>query len=94
MNISTVSASSSGELTFAVEIKNRLLGSFLPFTSSSLFIRTAQRTHRQMTHILLQAVQSGVRHIIKKKRRREEWLHLYVHSVCTVNSESVRPQLL
>lgn len=75
MNISTVSASSSGELTFAVEIKNRLLGSFLPFTSSSLFIRTAQRTHRQMTHILLQAVQSGVRHIIKK-RRREEWPHL------------------
>lgn len=91
MNISTVSASSSGELTFAVEIKNRLLGSFLPFTSSSLFIRTAQRTHRQMTHILLQAVQSGVRHIIKKG---EEWPHLYVHSVCTVNSESVRPQLL
>lgn len=70
MNISTVSASSSGELTFAVEIKNRLLGSFLPFTSSSLFIHTTQRTHRQMTHILLQAVQSGVRHIIKKKEER------------------------
>lgn len=29
-----------------------------------------------------------------KKRRREEWPHLYVHSVCTVSSESVRPQLL
>lgn len=78
MNISTVSASSSGELTFAVEIKNRLLGSFLPFTSSSLFIRTAQRTHRQMTHILLQAVQSGVRHIIKKGGERNGLIYMCI----------------
>lgn len=90
MNLSIVSASSCHERTFAVEIKNRLLESSLPFTSSSLFIHTHRQKH---THILLQAVQSGVRHILKRGKR-QEWPHFYVHSVCTVSSESVRPQLL
>ncbi len=113
MNISTVSASSCRELTFAVEIKNRLLRKFAaiyiqlsfhtckPPTSTHTHTHTHTQTHTHSVHtdkhihILLQAVQSGVRHVLKKKKRkRQEWPHFYVHSVCTVSSESVRPQLL
>lgn len=62
MNISIVSASSCRELTFAVEIKDRLLKSLQPFTPSSVFIHATHphahtRTHTQTyTHILLQVV--------------------------------------
>lgn len=78
MNISTVSASCC-ELTFAVDFKNRLLESLLPFTSSlhPLFAHktlhppphTNTHTHINTVHtnILLQAVQSGVRHVFEKK---------------------------
>ncbi len=86
MNISIVSASSCRELTFAVEIKNRLLEkstaiytqlSFHTYTAPSTHThththtRTHTHTHTYIyIHILLQAVQSGVRHILKEEKTR------------------------
>lgn len=90
MNISIVSASSCRELTFAVEITNRLLERS-PFTPSSLFIHAnPSHTHTTYTHPAASCSVWCETHF----RKGKEWPHLYVHSVCTVSSESVKTPVI
>lgn len=78
MNISIVSASSCRELAFAVEIKKQTVRTFaIRHLHPALFsymqtphthAHTHAHEHTQHTHILLQVVQSGARHILEKEK--------------------------
>lgn len=83
------------ELMFAVEFtKNRLLESLLPFLHPALFSYTHIYTLYTNLHTSCCKLFSLERDTFKKNMKRQEWPHFYVHSVCTVSSASVRPQLL
>lgn len=84
------------ELMFAVEIyKKQTVRKFAAiFTSSSLFIHTHLHILYTNLHTSCCKLFSLERDTLKKYMKRQEWPHFYVHSVCTVSSASVRPQLL